>query len=368
MNIAFLDSWLQTTVEGSGTAASIGGLGRALIARGHNVTRFAPLTSWPKTLTLRRLLFNIQLPALLRRLEYDLIVGFDIDGFLVSRSNGSTPYLACVKGVIAEELLHEQGRTRLLFRFLSRLEQYNIRNARAVLTDSAYGRRAVHTHYGVPEEQVRLVPAGIDLARWERIARETPRVSDGATILCVARQYPRKHITDLLLAMPMVRRVFPRARALIVGDGPEHAQLLQLARDLRLGDAVQFLGALPNDDDVARMYRRADIFCLPSVQENWGIVFTEAMASGLPVVATNAAAIPEVVPHNQAGLLVPPGNVDALAAALIELLCNPEQRAAFGAFGRQHVQQYEWDRVAGRFLDIVKPFLNCGVSLVPHPV
>jgi glycosyltransferase involved in cell wall biosynthesis len=353
LRIAFLDSWLQTTVEGSGTAKSINGLDQALARRGHRVTRIAPFRGWPRTLTLRRLLFNLQLPALLRCLHYDLIIGFDIDGFLWAGRQQATPYIACVKGVIAEELLHERGQTRLLFRLLARLEQINVRRADAVLTDSVYGRTAIGRHYGVPAEKVRLAPAGIDLTRWDAVVATQPYVGDGATILCVARQYPRKHVADLLHALTIVRRAVPQAHAVIIGDGPEHTRLRALADELELGPAATFLGALPDDDDVARWYRRADIFCLPSVQENFGLVFVEAMASGLPVVATSAAAIPEVVPNGRAGTLVPPNDVPALAAALAELLARPDLRAAYGAFGRSHVRQYDWDNAATLFLNAI---------------
>jgi glycosyltransferase involved in cell wall biosynthesis len=193
--------------------------------------------------------------------------------------------------------------------------------------------------------------------RWQQIAGDTPRETDGCTILCVARQYPRKHVADLLKAMAIVRRRVPKAHAVIIGDGPEHQNLLNLAADLELGNNVRFLGALPNDDDVVRWYRRADIFCLPSVQEGFGMVFVEAMASGLPVVATLSAAIPEVVPRNRAGLLVQPSNPDALASALVELLDNPAQRTAFGEYGQQHIQQYDWSRIASLFLSSVAPLL-----------
>jgi glycosyltransferase involved in cell wall biosynthesis len=286
------------------------------------------------------------------------VVGFDIDGFLWSGNNGDTPYLVSIKGVIAEELRHEVGSVRWLLWMLSWLERYNARHADAVLTTSAYCRAAIWRHYGVPGRRVRLVPEGIDLVRWRRMMEAAPRSSDEATILCVARQYPRKHIRDLLRALLIVRRAVPQAHAVIVGDGPEHAALRSMAAELNLDAAVQLLGSVPDDEHLARLYRHADIFCLPSVQEGFGIVFLEAMASGLPIVACRIAAIPEVVPRGRAGLLVPPGDVAALATALIELLRNPDQRAAYGAFGQEHVQQYDWDRVAGLFLAQVEPFLK----------
>jgi glycosyltransferase involved in cell wall biosynthesis len=352
MRIAFIDSWIQTVAEGSGTAAGIGGLQRALLARGHQVTRLAPTHAWPANLTLRRLLFNLHLPALLRSLRYELVVGFDIDGFGWSAARGATAYLASIKGVIAEEMRHEGGRTRMLFELLSRLEGHNARHADAVLTTSDYCRNAIWRHYRVQQSRVRLIPEGIDLTRWRRVIEQVPRSSDGATILCVARQYPRKHVADLLRALPIVRRAVPQARALIAGDGPEHAALLALAAELELNEAAVFTGALP-DHQLARLYRYADVFCLPSVQEGFGIVFLEAMACGLPVVATTAAAIPEVVPDRRAGLLVPPGEVAALAHALVELLARPRLRASYGTFGQHYVEQFDWDRVAAIFLDQV---------------
>src|SRR5690349_619767 len=125
MHIAFIDSWIQTIAEGSGTAAGIGGLRSALARRGHQVARLAPPHIWPANLTARRLLFNLHLPALLGTLRYDLVVGFDIDGWLFSRAPRRTAYLASIKGVIAEEMQHEGGRIRALFEVLSRLEGAN---------------------------------------------------------------------------------------------------------------------------------------------------------------------------------------------------------------------------------------------------
>jgi glycosyltransferase involved in cell wall biosynthesis len=99
------------------------------------------------------------------------------------------------------------------------------------------------------------------------------------------------------------------------------------------------------------------VFCLPSEQEGFGIVFLEAMAAGLPVVSTTAAAIPEVVPHGQAGLLVPPRDPQALAGALLQLLGDTALQERCRSFGRLHVQDFSWDRVAERFLAAVVPLM-----------
>jgi glycosyltransferase involved in cell wall biosynthesis len=347
MHIAFLDSWLQQVVDGSGTAAAIGGLGRALVGLGHRVTRVAPLSPWPTNLTARRILFNLHLPALLRAVQYDLVVGFDIDGFLYAGQRTNAPYICSIKGVIAEELQHEQGAIRNLLWSLSRLERINVRRAPRVITTSDYCRRAIVHHYGINADNIAIVPEGIELPRWQG---NPTRPRDSATVLCVARQYPRKHIADLLHAFPAVLRRVPNATLVIIGDGPEHQRLRRIAAELGLNNAVRFLGGI-SDADVRDWYARSTVFCLPSVQEGFGIVFLEAMAAGLPIVATSAAAIPEVVPHRQAGTLVPPANPAALADALSELLLEPALRQHYTHYSRSYVQQYDWVRVAERFLE-----------------
>ena len=90
--------------------------------------------------------------------------------------------------------------------------------------------------------------------------------------------------------------------------------------------SVEFTGELPTDDEVRKEFFKADVFALPSLQEGFGLVFLEAMAAGLPIVAAHAAAVPEVVPDGEAGILVPPGDVDALAEALIRLLKDEKLR------------------------------------------
>ena len=141
------------------------------------------------------------------------------------------------------------------------------------------------------------------------------RKSGAALIACnvLAHLYRRKGIHTLLRAFSLLRA---GSVLRIVGIGPEKQRLEQLAAALELTGRVQFLGQLPFDALVAE-YRNASVFALPTTQEGFGIVFLEAMASSLPIVACRAASVPEVVGD---GLLVAPDDHEALADALRQLL------------------------------------------------
>jgi glycosyltransferase involved in cell wall biosynthesis len=368
MRIAFLDSWLQDAADGSGTAVAIGGLARALQARGILVDRLVPHGRAPKGFLLRRLWFNLTLPRRLRSAPhsgpYDLIVGFDIDGVQLAGS-APAPYVCSIKGVLAEEARCERGWPRWMLTGLALLERRNARRALLVLSTSRYCCDRIRHHYGVASERLALVPEGIDLALWQPcpdplVLAEQDARRDPCTVLCVARQYPRKRIIDLIDAFALVRAREPRARLVIIGDGPDHRALAQRIHELALSEAVQLLGALSDDAEVRAWYGRASLFCLPSEQEGFGIVFLEAMASGLPVVTTTAAAIPEVVPQGQAGVLVPPRDPSALAEALLRLLADPELLARLREGGRVQARGYDWELVADRFLEVVAPLLAAG--------
>src|SRR5262249_23741280 len=155
-----------------------------------------------------------------------------------------------------------------------------------------------------------VVPELIDLARWQDAlaAAEGPPHAN-RTILCVAHLYPRKDVVTLLRAL----KDLPRDVSLrIVGTGPELPRLKHAAESLFIADRVAFVGHIPFTA-LAAEYRRADLFCLPSRQEGFGIVFLEAMAAGLPIVAARAAAVPEVVGDGECGLLVAPQSSEELA-------------------------------------------------------
>ncbi len=121
------------------------------------------------------------------------------------------------------------------------------------------------------------------------------------------------------------------ARLLMVGDGPERSRCLELSRKLGVGDRVHFLGSLPMLETVLGI---ADLFLLPSSEESFGLVALEAMACGVPVVASNAGGIPEVILEGETGFMCPVGDVEGMIAASLEVLSTPERRAEIGERSR----------------------------------
>lgn len=327
---------------------AISGLAGGLREHGHEVVPLRPRAATGGVA--RRLGFNLLLPVRLDVDAFDLLVGFDLDGCLLPP--GDTPRVCSLKGVMADEMRFEEGGTRLRFALLSRLERRAARTADRVVVTSRYSRRVVRDAYGVPDARTAVVPEGLDLRAWSELPAPGPW-ADRPAILNVARQYPRKNTATLLRALPRVLEAVPEARLRVVGGGPELPSLRRLADRLGLDAAVRFLGPVEDPGALRREYASAAVFCLPSLQEGFGIVFLEAMAAGLPIVAGRAGAVPEVVPDGEVGCLVPPRDVDALAIALVRLLRDSDRRRSLGRHGRRHVRDFGWCRVAARFLEAV---------------
>jgi len=336
--LIFVTGTCSTVAEGSGTWVGISVLRDAIVALGHEVT----IISRPSTVS--RLGFNIRIRKELRSIQADAIVGFDLDGVFAPR--GDVLHVAAIKGVLADEARHERGINRIALAIQARLERRHVRRADRVITTSAYSAGRIAKFYGVDREKIAIVPELIDLDTWQRALAEAPREEGPPRILTVAHLYPRKGVDTLLRAFA---NLATNATLRIVGTGPERNRLEHLARTLAITDRVHFLGHLPFAALVAE-YRNATIFALPTEQEGFGIVFLEAMASGLPIIATRVAAVPEVVAD---GLLVDPGDEPALTESIERLLGDVNLRANLGNAGRERVKQFAADVVAQQFLDAI---------------
>jgi len=307
--------------------------------------------------TTTRVLFNESLRW--RRFAGDATIGIDADGYTVAGKRNSKVHVACIKGVIADAVRFERGRTRASLAFQAWLEGKHARRADLVITVSRYCAERLEEFYGVRNAVV--VPELIDLEAWRRIfdANRCVRNPEKFTVLSVCRFYPRKRLDVLLRAAAILRDRIPGLEIRIVGNGPEYAKLRQLWVDLRLGSTVRWLGDA-SMQELGAEYSRADIFCLPSSQEGFGIVFLEAMAAGKPIVGARAAAVPEAVRH---GILVEPDDPEALADGIDRLYRDPDLADSLRSAGLVDVEQFEMRRVAQRFLSEIQKVVP-GLAMV----
>jgi glycosyltransferase involved in cell wall biosynthesis len=173
------------------------------------------------------------------------------------------------------------------------------------------------------------------------------------TILFVGRLVERKGVAHLIEAIALLKD--RTARLVIVGDGPERPRLESLSRQNGLANRVAFLGKIP-DADLRRAYADASVFVLPSVvdargdTEGLGVVLLEAMNYGVPVIASRIGGIVDIVADGESGLLVPPGDAPALAAALDRILGSQDAARRLGEAGRRRLrEQFSWDAIVARW-------------------
>jgi glycosyltransferase involved in cell wall biosynthesis len=189
-------------------------------------------------------------------------------------------------------------------------------------------------HYiaqGVPSQRVLTIWNGIDLGTFRY---QGPQA--GGPAVTVARLSPEKNIENLLRAAARVRERDPAFRLEIAGDGPCREGLVQLVQELNIGSVVKFLGEVR---DIPSLLARASLFVLPSKSEGISLTLLEAMARGLPVIATSVGGNPEVVVDGKTGCLVPSDDPTALAAALVDLRSRAANAREMGQAGRRRVEE-----------------------------
>jgi glycosyltransferase involved in cell wall biosynthesis len=203
---------------------------------------------------------------------------------------------------------------------------------------------------GVPGELLRVIPNGIDLEEFRDLPPPEPHTS--LRILSVGRIYPRQKGLDTLVeAFGRMTGRGPAELRLVGEDWGGQAVLQANARRLGVADRVHFTGPVARAR-LLQEYASCDLFVLPSRFEPFGIVLLEAMASGKPIVASRTGGIPEVVEDGRSAMLVPPGDPEALAAAMRAVGEDPERRERMGRAGKERVLRFAWPTLAPKFLQL----------------
>lgn len=296
-----------------------------------------------------------QLWRLLRRGHFDVIETFTYDSNLLALP------LAWLAGVKARIATHH-GMIERFPRWIERLHSLIINAGIAsvlVSVSSKTSEQAVRA--GIKPQHLRVIPNGIpplDHSGVDRLQRRSEMGLEDADILLlsVGRLVYQKGHEYLIRAVPMILSRFPRVKVMICGDGALRAELAAEVSGLNLAGSVSLQG---NRSDLNRFLESADIFVLPSRWEGLPIALLEAMGSGLPVVATQVEGVEEVVQHGVQGFLVPPGDTQALAHALLELIQQPGLRTEMGNAARRRIDEsYTIDIMCTRYQRLMLDLLQ----------
>lgn len=194
------------------------------------------------------------------------------------------------------------------------------------------------------------VSCGIDIEHYQR--EPDPDPGPVPSILFVGRMDQEKRVDELIRAFAALPADLP-ATLDLVGEGPERAAWTALARELGVADRVRFHGFVSEDELVAA-YARASVFCMPGIAELQSLVTLEAMASGIPVIAADAMALPHLVGPGRNGWLYQPGDISELTAHLTTLLGDSALRGRMGAASREMVSEHAIDATLDRFEGIYR--------------
>lgn len=229
--------------------------------------------------------------------------------------------------------------------FHKRLRAWLARQVEQIITPSQY-LKALVAGWGVPQERIQVIynaiePLPADLRTRAEIRQELEMHQDDQIIITVGRLVKWKGVESLIQLLPQLDNA---VKLLIVGDGPEKNKLTELAEHFNVTRRVKFTGACPRKH-VLELLRAADVFVLNTGYEGFSHILLEAMMTGTPVITTSVCGNPELVEHQQNGLLVNPGDLTEIFQAIASLLHNRTRQEHYTLKGEQTVRQFSWERL-----------------------
>jgi glycosyltransferase involved in cell wall biosynthesis len=244
----------------------------------------------------------------------------------------------------------EQGYNFANRAYVKPILKWTLRKANA-LTAISEDCRQHALNAGAHDENMEIVMNGADLRRFSPPENAHAKARYGNQMVFACRQlFPRKGIRFLVEATANLKDEFPELRVVVAGDGIEREELIQQAESLGIRDRVQFLGWVPNAE-LPEYYRSARFSVIPSLEEGFGIPAAEAMGCEIPVIASDAGGLPEVVEDNVTGFIVPKGDVPALTDKMRVLLSDESLCREMGAAGRlRALRRFDWLNTAEAFV------------------
>ncbi len=320
-----------------------------------NVYRFGKALLVPMNLSYATLPFGVRLPAQVANFfkthQFDIVhchgLFWPEISYWALRYSRATNLITFLT---AGFKIHKRGAR--IFRFLFRDEINKIHGKIAI---SRRAQAAIEPY--LPGEY-RIIPSGVDLRKFhpevQPVLKKRPKEK---VVLFVGRLDKRKGLEVLIQALPLVKMRVADVRLVAIGKGARERECRQLVKRLGLEDVVEFIGGV-DAERLPGYYRSADVYCSPALGgETQGVVLLEAMACGVPVVASKIPGYDETIRDNIDGILFPLGDINALADCIVKVLTDEELRNRLIANGLKRVRDYAWPIIAKKTLDYYQELL-----------
>ena len=306
---------------------------------------------WQKVRFLGAISFWLEILATLREIKPDIVhsqdVGMGMPGFLAKKLL-KKPHIVWGRGID----VYDPG---LLMKPFSKLV---LQNADTVIALTKDMKGKIQE---ICNREIRVIPNGIDLQEFNSTRRNGMQYkrqadTDEKLIIYIGRFRSNKGVNYLIEAMNIIRQKNQCVRLLLGGDGPEEENLKYLTRQLKLGCNIDFLGQIPNKQ-VPQYMAAAYVFVLPSLNEGFPNVVLEAMASGLPIIASKVGGLPEIIKEGENGFLVEPRNPGQIAEKVLLLLQNTELRKIISTNNKEKAKVYSWESVIDSLEEVYQSYL-----------
>lgn len=290
------------------------------------------LSFWPR---------HLQIARLIREIKPDLV-----HAHFITKYGFHLPFLKVRPTIVTawgDDVLVLPRQSRLLAVFT----RFVLRRVNMIYAVSHDIKKHIVNDFDIFEDRIRYLPFGVDTN--EFVPRSSPnRDSSRIVVFCNRRFFPVYDMGTLIQGFFLAYQRDDRLRLVLKSDGPERNTMVELVRSLGIDDVVAF-EERSDIADVHLDYQQADVFVSTSLSDGTPVSLLEAMASGLPCIATDVGGVPEWIFDGENGLLIPPGNPETLADRLLKLAGNPELRTTYGALARRQVlERGDWSHLMTR--------------------
>jgi len=324
-------------------------------ANGQVTHKIAPVSEqW-----LYRIWYRARLPISVQRFTGKLDL-FHSPDFVLPPTGGDIPTLLTVHDL---SFVHfPEVYPQVLVNYLNKVVPWSVERATHILADSVATKQDLMAIWQVPDEKVSVLYSGVSAA-FEReedagritAVRQKYNLGDSPYLLSVGTVQPRKNYQMLIQAFAPIAAKFPHNLYIAGGKGWLYDEMMAEIEKQGLTDRVRFIGFV-DDEDLSTLYSGADLYVFPSIYEGFGLPMLEAMACGVPVIASDVSSLPEV--GEGTAVMLPPHNLTKWTQTIDNILESPEQQKQMISAGYQQIQKFSWGKSASQLLAIYQAIVS----------